>query len=141
MLTGERELLKAGFTNIKALGTRAVLSRDWVGNAALRGPVSRGKWFECDTPVATLSVKTTERVIVLRQSRNIWHAFYAYRATASGPTPLCALTMGLGDAIGTDGELRSYSRLVSRAPETWAREFEGLNAAKEQAYNDRSAHA
>jgi hypothetical protein len=139
MTQGYKELTKAGFGNVKQLGTRERLGDEWVTDASgnvvpgLKGPARYGKWFECDVPRATLQIaESNERVLMLRQSRNIWHAFYSYTATASGGDPARALTGGLGDAIDTDEELKSYSRLVSEAPVGWADRFQGLSAAKSQ---------
>jgi len=114
-LKGQVELETAGFGSVKALGTKPQF-----------GPAVYGKWFEAMLP------GSNEVVLVLRQSGNCWHTFGGAAWTASSTSVERCQEGGLGDAIGTDGELKVYARLVNRAPSSWCDRFEGLWAAKSQ---------
>ena len=111
---GGRELERAGFTVIKEVELK------WE---------APGKWFEAITPQG-------EEVAMLRQSAHRWHAFFKVPATASGGDPISALKGGLGDVIDTDAQLRSYCRMVLRAPLRLARYYDGLNSAGQQCYHE-----
>lgn len=68
-----------------------------------------------------------ESAVVLRQARNCWHYFAnASEATASGSTAAECMRGGLGDVIGTDGEMRTYRRLMFSAPGALLRASDGL---------------
>jgi hypothetical protein len=137
----ERQLAKAGYALVRALSTRRKISDGWVdanGNptAPLYGPSKSGQWFVVRTPDSPSADSDT--ALLLRQGPHCYHVFGKACWTASGSSLLTAYRGGLGDAIGTDSQMRTYCRLVSRAPETWAMEFEGLSAAKSQVWNDRN---
>ena len=116
----------AGFGSVKALGTKQRIGETLDGLGSIYAPAVYGKWFEAMLP------GSDEKVLVLRQSANCWHTFGAGGWTASSASVERCHEGGLGDAIGTDGELKAYSRLVNRAPSVWCDRFEGLWAAKSQ---------
>jgi hypothetical protein len=68
-----------------------------------------GKWYEVVAP-------TGEEGAVLRIGPNSWH-FFGVNFTASGSSAAGCLSGGLGDVIGTDGQLKTYERHVRNAPE------------------------
>lgn len=85
-----------------------------------------GRWFECND-------RHGDAVLMLRISSVKWHAFYQdVAATGSGHTPNHALSGGLGDVIGTDGEMKGYVRTIKNAPDTLIREYAGLYVAYQQ---------
>lgn len=75
--------------------------------------------------------------VVLRQSPNKWHFFWrSVEASASGHSPETCMKGGLGDVIGTDGELRSYKRMMIAAPDALLTQCDGLYRCSSDAYND-----
>lgn len=112
---GGRELVAAGYTLEREVQTRRDLKKL---------PV---RWYEVRTP-------NGEEVLILKQSPNAWHAFFTFEGTASGFSAASATRGGLGDAIGSDSQLRSYCRIVLRAPESLIRKYRGLSAAQSQCY-------
>jgi hypothetical protein len=93
---------------------------------------SEGKWLVAYEMASKEGDTPGESICFLKQAPRIWHAFYRERATGSGTTPRAALTGGLGDAISTDAELRSYCKMVMDAPASLASQFGGLSAAQDQ---------
>lgn len=90
--------------------------------------VRGGTWFKAKAP-------NGEAVALLRQGAGAWHAFFAYRATASGGDPKRALTGGLGDVIGDAFAMMSYCHAVRNAPDSLVMEFDGLYGAGVQVVN------
>jgi hypothetical protein len=88
----------------------------------------RGKWFEVVTPDGT-------EALVAVQNPSCWHCFYRFEGTASSTDPARCHEGGLGDAIGTDAQMRGYRRLVLNSPERLMREYDGLYRASSQVYN------
>lgn len=111
---GARQLEKAGFRGVREISLK------------YKGP---GLWYEAYEPLGT-------HVCILRQGPAQWHVFYHYEATSSGGDPKSALHGGLGDAIGTDAELKRYCELVMRAPDRLVRKYNGLYAAMRQCYEE-----
>lgn len=132
--SGARELAAHGFTNIHAI------------SLAGKGP---GLWYEATEPPPgwksphdwTPRADPPEQILLLRQAPNIWHVFYRYSATTSGSDPGSALKGGLGDAIDSDAQMRKYCDLVLAAPRRLSEEYDGLNAAQSQCYEDRRLQA
>ncbi len=129
----ERQLTEAGYVLIKALSTRRKIGDGWVdGNGNPTPPLyeaaKSGRWFEVQTP-------SSDHGLLLRQGPHCYHVFGSSCWTASGSNLTTAHRGGLGDAIGTDSQMRTYKRLVESAPRKWADDFEGLSAAKSQVYN------
>lgn len=84
---------------------------------------THGNWFEVIDP-------SGDPGALLRQSVNRWHWFSKYdRATGSGRDPVRALRGGLGDAIDTDSQMRSYCRMVETAPRSINQDYAGVFAA------------
>lgn len=129
-LKGQTELSRAGFAGIIPLGTRHVYGRDFTGSPTVTGPFKHGRWFEV--------LQGLEPVLIMRQSASIWHAFGSAGWTASGSSAATCCKGGLGDAISTDRDLKTYSRYVRSAPESWADRFVGLLEAKRQVAADIS---
>jgi len=76
-----------------------------------------------------------EEICFLRQGPRAWHAFFSYRATGSGGSPLEALTGGLGDVIGDSFDMKNYRYRVRNAPEALSLSFDGLYEAGAQIIN------
>ena len=77
-----------------------------------------------------------EEGVLFRVSANKWHWFsWHYEATGSGHSPLRALDGGLGDVIGTDGEMRSYRVQMLAAPNCYLTKCAGLYRASCQVFN------
>lgn len=132
--SGARELAAHGFTDIHAI------------SVADKGP---GLWYEATEPSPswksphdwTPRADPPEQVLLLRQAPDIWHVFYRYNATTSGSDPGHALKGGLGDAIDSNAQMKRYCDLVLAAPSRLSEEYDGLNAAKSQCYEDRRLQA
>ncbi len=122
----EKQLLAAGYQIVRVVSTRERLGGDWI-NGYLHGPAKTGKWFEVKLP-------SGETALLLKQSPACWHVFGESCWTASGSDLATAHRGGLGDAISTDSQMKTYARLVKRAPESLASKYDGLNAAKQQVY-------
>lgn len=89
----------------------------------------RGKYYLATAPDGGACV-------MARQSKYKWHYFdNAAESTGSGQTPRAAMSGGLGDVIGTRGELRGYSALCLKAPAPLLRISAGLYRASSQVYN------
>jgi hypothetical protein len=74
--------------------------------------------------------------IIMRQSGSRWHFFWAgFVGTASGHSPETCMNGGLGDAIDTDAQLRSYCRMLINAPEMYLQENDSLYRASSDAFN------
>lgn len=131
---GARQLVQAGFTEIYEV----VLTG--------KGP---GLWYEATEPPPhwkeaqdwTPRAEPGDRVLLLRQAPNIWHAFYRAAATASGHDPKSALTGGLGDAIDSDAQMERYCELVLAAPRRLAEDYAGLYEAQGQCFHERQQNA
>ncbi len=105
---GWRELVKAGFTVING----------W-----------QKRFYKVIAP-------NGDRGVVLRQSKNKWHFFWdAFEGSASGHTPETCQKGGLGDVIGTDGELRSYENMLLGCPEAASRGSNGLYRCSSDVFN------
>lgn len=77
-----------------------------------------------------------ERGILVRQGPNCWHFFWsAFEGSSSGMSIDEALKGGLGDAIGTDSQLRGYRSLMIQAPEKYLRQCSGLYRCSVDAFN------
>ena len=86
----------------------------------LHGSVGN-KWF------SVTHRETGDQGILLCQSKHKWHFFWSsFEGSASGHSPETAVDGGLGDVIGTDGELRSYLKMVGNAPVIYLDECDGL---------------
>lgn len=86
-----------------------------------------GRWFEVTTPDGELGA-------VLCQSFAAWHYFSEnHAATASSSNPARCHLDGLGDAIATDSQMRTYERLLreENVPSSLYR-FAGVFAAMGQ---------
>jgi hypothetical protein len=86
-----------------------------------------GQWFEVTTPRGEFGA-------VLCQSFAAWHYFAEkVAATASDSNVALCHLGGLGDAIGTDAQMRTYKRLLteSNVPKE-LRRFDGVYAAMQQ---------
>lgn len=114
---GGRELVAAGYTLEREVQTRRDLKKL---------PI---KWYEVREPDGS-------EVLILKQSSNAWHAFFTFEGTASGSSAATATRGGLGDAIGSDSQLRSYCKIVLMAPESLVRKYRGLSAAQSQCYSE-----
>lgn len=103
-----------------------------------------GLWYEATEPPPswkgphdwTPRAEPRDRVLLLRQAPNIWHAFYRAPATGSGHDPRRALTGGLGDAIGDDAQMERYCALVLAAPLRLAEDYSGLYEAQGQCFHE-----
>ena len=109
-----KRLVKAGFRIVKEV------------NLKFKGT---GRWYEVITP-------DNQSALLLKQSESCWHVFGAAMWTASGSSIEQSYRGGLGDAIGTDSQMKTYKRLVLSAPQRLSREYDGLYAAQGQVYND-----
>jgi hypothetical protein len=113
-----KALVAAGYTVVKEVKTRPhKLARS-----------RAGRWYEVITPGGMSAV-------FMRQSDSAYHVFGSASWTASASSIERAHEGGLGDAIGTDAELKTYGRLVMSAPERLSREYDGLYAAQSQVFN------
>lgn len=83
-------------------------------------------WFEVIDPHGC-------EAVVVKQNDHAYHWFdKKHRATASNSSAARCHLGGLGDAIGTDGEMWGYKNLVKNAPEELSRNYEGLYVAIQQ---------
>ncbi len=108
-----KRLEAAGFTVLREVSLK------WSG---------RGKWFEVTTPDGLPA-------IVGVQNPSCWHCFGESEWTASSSGPEHCHDGGLGDAIGTDSQMKGYKRLVLRAPQTLTAKYDGLYRASSDEYN------
>ena len=90
------------------------------------------RWFRATSPRGELGV-------VLRQSEGCWHFFDDAGWTASGTSPHNCHKGGLGDAVGSDSQLKTYCRLVLGAPRFLTEQCKGLQAAQGQCYQEQGA--
>lgn len=86
------------------------------------------RWYEVITPHG-------EPAVAYKQNAHAYHVFGLTEWTASGCTAATSHTGGLGDALGTDGEVRSYERIVLRAPSKLLRKYDGLYRASSGVFN------
>lgn len=86
------------------------------------------RWYEVITPHG-------EPAVAYKQNAHAYHVFGQTEWTASGCTAATSHTGGLGDALSTDGEVRSYERIVLRAPSKLLRKYDGLYRASSYAFN------
>jgi hypothetical protein len=114
---GGRELEAAGYKVVKEVKLK------WSAHC---------RWYEVVAP-------NGEECLILRQSSNRWHAFGRSGWTASGSSPERAVKGGLGDAIDTDAQLKSYCNMVLRAPDRLAKEYYGLYEAQGQCFQESGA--
>ncbi len=114
MTKAERDILAAGYKEVYPVRIKFEKSV---------------RWFE------TVDAAGDE-VLLLRQGPNRWHAFFTFAGTASGDSPATATRGGLGDAIDSDSQLRSYCRMVLSAPRRLSQKYEGLYAAQGQCYQE-----
>jgi hypothetical protein len=78
-----------------------------------------GRWYEVS--------RDGEDGLVLRQHENCWHWFSKlHAATASHNDISRCDSGGLGDALDTDAQVRTYERLVRNAPRHLVNEYVGL---------------
>lgn len=87
-----------------------------------------GRWYEVVTPIG-------EQAVAYKQNAHAYHTFGLAEWTASGCNASTSHLGGLGDALGTDGEVRSYERIVLRAPSKLRRKYAGLCRASSDAFN------
>jgi hypothetical protein len=90
-----------------------------------------GRWYEVTAPDG-------EHGAILKQSEACWHFFARdVAATASHSDVARCHLGGLGDAIGTDGQLKTYRQLLSEPNVPAAlRSYRGVHAAMTQACAD-----
>lgn len=89
------------------------------------------RWFEVVSP-------DRGRGIVLRQNFDCWHFFYVdFVSTGSGSTAKGCPYGGLGDAIGSETQMRTYKRLLDEpnVPEP-LRKHPSVYVAMQQASHD-----
>lgn len=92
------------------------------------GRAYRGRWFDV--------VKDGEAAVVVRQHENCWHWFaVANESTASGVSPERCADGLLGDVIGTDAELKTYTRLLLDAPQALLIHCSALYSASSEVFN------
>ncbi|KKM17108.1 hypothetical protein LCGC14_1679110, partial [marine sediment metagenome] len=107
----------------------------WMAGWALTQDVGDG-WLVAYKMPSVQGENPGEPICFLRQETRIWHVFYRELATGSGTTPEAALSGGLGDAIGSDREMRSYCEKVLSAPQELVTQFGGLYAAQSQCHSE-----
>ncbi len=110
MTKGERELKEAGFT----------VTATYPG----------GKWFQVTAPLG-------EKGAVLRQSGAAWHFFAAEStSTYSGSSADQCHLGGLGDALVTESQCRTYYHLVLHNVPRDLKEWNSVYAAQSAAYHE-----
>lgn len=88
---------------------------------------SGAKWFDVVAPDG-------EEGAVLVQSEGAWHFFSkSHESTASGSCAENCHRGGLGDALGTDSQLRTYKHLVLDTVPKPLEQYAGILAAQSQA--------
>lgn len=77
-------------------------------------------WIECTD-------NRGEDAVIVRQNAHAYHWFSKLHAvTGSGCSVLTCDSGGLGDAIGTDSEMKTYKKLINGAPTKLQRNYKGL---------------
>jgi hypothetical protein len=113
-----KKLVKAGYQIIREVGTRPFSFGSFV----------KGRWYEVVTPDGMAA-------LFLKQGNSCFHTFGVSEWTASGSNVESAYNGGLGDAIGTDAQMRTYVKMVKSAPDRLTKEYAGLYAAQSQVIN------
>jgi len=88
------------------------------------------RWYEVLTPLPF-----SENACVYKQNAHAYHCFFEFEGTASGFSAATCHKGGLGDAIETDGEIRSYKRIVLNAPRKLMKKYDGLYRASSCVFN------
>lgn len=90
-------------------------------------------WFEV--------IKGEECGLVVRQNAHAYHWFAQnIAATGSGTSVSCCDRGGLGEAIGTDAEIRTYKKLIRQSPMRLQQSYAGLYEAVCQVLADDASH-
>jgi hypothetical protein len=105
-----RKLVEAGFSIIREVASESG---------------RKGRWYEVITPDGHVAV-------FLKQGERCFHVFGETSWTTSGSSIETAHLGGLGDAISTDAQMKTYERLVANAPPLAVR-YDALWIAKGRA--------
>jgi hypothetical protein len=108
-----------------AMTRKEMISRDYTLHSSIDN-----KWFKVTQKA------TGDEGVLLCQSKHKWHFFWSrFEASASGNSPDSATNGSIGDVIGTDGEERSYKRIMLDAPDCYMAQCDGLYRCSSQVYN------